>query len=82
MVMRWKTGKSVISVRYLKAVLGFIGYDPRSEGRTWGERVKRKREGLGLSERKLAKKLGVDSTSVWKVEANRGVGKRLRTVIK
>jgi hypothetical protein len=82
MVMRWETGKSEVSVRHLKAVLDFIGYDLRPEGDSLGARVLRAREGMGLSQRTLATKVGVDPTSVWKVEAGRQVGRRLQRVFR
>lgn len=71
MVMFWETAASGIGLRHLKPVLDFLGYDPRPIGATLGEQMKRKREGMSLSQRELAEKLGVDSSSVGAVEQGR-----------
>ena len=74
----WELRSTEPEVRHLPAVLHFLGFDPRPEGVTLADRVRRQREGLGLSQRALADRLQVDPTTVSDVE--RGTGPRSRRV--
>jgi transcriptional regulator with XRE-family HTH domain len=67
----WEQGKYGPSVRHLPAVFRFLGFDPRPEPVTLGERIRRKREGEGLSQRELARKLRLDPTTVQTWEEGR-----------
>ncbi len=40
--------------RHLPAIIRFLGYNPIPRGKTVGQRVRRTRQALGLSQKKLA----------------------------
>lgn len=79
-VLNWETQGVEPEVRYLPSIIAFLGFDPRPEGKTLGEKVRRRREALGLSQRKLAKQLGIDPTLIWKAEEDQA-GKKVRKVV-
>jgi hypothetical protein len=59
-LLNWEKGRAEAEVRFIPAILRFLGYDPRPEPRTFGERLRAARERAGLSERALARQLGLD----------------------
>jgi transcriptional regulator with XRE-family HTH domain len=63
----WEKGHAEPELRFLPAILRFLGYDPRPEPTTFGGRLRARREAEGLSEEALARRLGLDSStvSVW-----------------
>ena len=50
------------------AIIEFLGYDPFPEPRTAGERLAAKRRRLGLSRKRLAKKLSMDEMTLARIE--------------
>lgn len=65
----WEAGTATPNLRTWPAVLEFLGYDaPRPSGRTVGEKLRRHREGLGLSWAEAARTMGVDPGTVSKWE--------------
>jgi transcriptional regulator with XRE-family HTH domain len=74
-VAAWEVNRNPVAVQLIPRVLAFLGYDPRAEGRSMGEKIRARREELGLSRRALALKIGVSRSTVRAWE--RGGGKRL-----
>jgi transcriptional regulator with XRE-family HTH domain len=64
-LLNWERGRAEPEVRFIPSVLRFLGYDPRPAPLSFGERIKRKREGQGISQRELARRLDVDQATVW-----------------
>ena len=58
-VLNWERGKWPID-RHLPLLLRFLGYDPRPEPQTFGERLRMRRQALGLSCKAAAKVIGID----------------------
>lgn len=67
-VRNWELGRTEPEARHVPPILDFLGYDPRPVGQNLGERVRREREGVGLTQRELAAQIGVDPRTVWRVE--------------
>jgi transcriptional regulator with XRE-family HTH domain len=67
-VFNWETQGMTPNVRTLPKVIEFLGYDPRAPGPTIGEKLRRHREGLGLSWAEAATAMGVDPATVSKWE--------------
>jgi transcriptional regulator with XRE-family HTH domain len=65
----WEQGLNEPEVRFLPAIIGFVGYDPNPEPETFAERIRAARRREGLSQRELARKLGLDPTTVQAWEA-------------
>ncbi len=75
-VRNWERGHTAMAVRFYPRVLEFLGYDPAPEPETFGQKVRAKRMKLGLTLGGLARELGVDESSVWRVEHDGRVWKR------
>jgi len=59
-VFNWEANASSPEIRYMPAIIRFLGYNPLPEANGWGERLVRHRTSLGLSQKEAALKLGVD----------------------
>lgn len=59
-VTNWEKGHSEPEIRYLPAIIWFLGHDPRPAPETIGERLVRYRQARGLSQKRLASELNVD----------------------
>jgi transcriptional regulator with XRE-family HTH domain len=60
-VLNWETGQSKPEIRFIPALIGFLGYDPEpvDTGTLAGRLVAKRRE-LGWSQRAAARSLGID----------------------
>ena len=65
--LHWEKARVAPGVRFWPVILRFLGYDPRPEPGAFGGRIRAAREAEGLSERELARKLGLapDTLSAW-----------------
>jgi transcriptional regulator with XRE-family HTH domain len=59
-VFNWEASRSCPEIRYMPAIIRFLGYNPLPVADGWGERLLRYRSTLGLSQKEAAKHLGVD----------------------
>lgn len=67
-VAYWRTGQTKPGLRLWPGVIRFLGYDPRPEPVTIGERLVWQREGFGLSQKEMASQLRVDPSTLAKWE--------------
>jgi transcriptional regulator with XRE-family HTH domain len=67
-VYLWETGRAEPAIRQMPGIIRFLGYDPVEAPETFAERLKAARRLLGISQRKLAARLGVDPSTVWRWE--------------
>ena len=67
----WESNATVPEVRYMPAIIQFLGYNPIPPGSSLPERLATSRKALGLSQRKMAVKLGVDPATLMGWEAGR-----------
>ena len=71
-VNNWETNRSRPVVRFMPRIVEFLGYTPYAYVPTsFGERLRMLRVARGLSQEKLAEKLGVDESSVQSWEAGK-----------
>jgi transcriptional regulator with XRE-family HTH domain len=63
-VVNWEKNLTRVATRYLPKVVAFLGYDPREESGTLGERIRAQREVQGLSQEALAETLGLNPSTV------------------
>lgn len=80
-VASWEAGSRYPSLRKLPGVLHFIGHDPRPEATALGRKVRDRRRALGLSQKELAQRLGIDPSTVLNLEQGRKVTE-VRLVLK
>ena len=59
-IHNWESNKSSPAIRYIPAILRFLGYNPFPPAQTLPERLATVRKMLGMSQRNLAETLGVD----------------------
>ena len=70
-ITNWERNATVPAVRNIPAIIRFLGHDPQSPAISLPERLAAARRTLGLSQRKMAEKLGVDPTTLMGWEAGR-----------
>ncbi len=67
-VRNWEKGRSAIQLDLVPRVLDFLGYDPRPCPRSRGGRLMWLREREGMSQQELARRIGVDPSSLAQAE--------------
>jgi len=72
-IVNWEIHKVTPAVAHMPKIIEFLGYLPYlSTAKTLGDRIRRAREALGLSQRKMARKLGIDPTTIERWESGKG----------
>ena len=81
-ITNWERNASSPAVRYVPAIIQFLGYDPLPPTDSLSERVATARRVLGLSQRKMAERLGVDPATWmgWEASRHRPAGKSLNAI--
>jgi transcriptional regulator with XRE-family HTH domain len=69
-IRNWEMGRTEPEVRFIPAVMQFLGYDPISTPYTSGQDIRGSRLRLGLSQKRLAALAGVDEGSVRRAESD------------
>jgi transcriptional regulator with XRE-family HTH domain len=67
-VFNWEANTSAPEIRYMPAIIDFLGYDPLRAAKSWGERLVRHRTTLGMTQKEAARRLGVDQGTLAKWE--------------
>jgi DNA-binding transcriptional regulator YiaG len=67
-VRNWEGNTTTPEVRYVPAIIRFLGYDPLPQATGWGERLVRHRTTLGITQTVAAGRLGVDQGTLAKWE--------------
>ena len=68
-ITNWELNRTEPGIHCYPAIIEFLGYVPFSMGETFPEKLKAYRMVNGLTQRQLARELGVDPTTVMKWEA-------------
>ena len=68
----WEKGRAKVGETYYPKVIRFLGYDPNPAPRSLPERLRAARRALGLSQKALALRLGLDPSTVRAWEAGGG----------
>lgn len=69
-VRNWEIGRTEPEIRFLPAMITFLGYNPLPVEPTTGGEMRRTRLGLGWSRLELARRADVDEATVQRVEAD------------
>ncbi|RLG05747.1 MAG: transcriptional regulator [Thaumarchaeota archaeon] len=68
-IYNWENNRTSPSLRSIPKIIEFLGYIPYDiQGLSPGEELRLLRRILGLSQEKLAKKLGIDPSTLWRWE--------------
>ena len=80
----WEGNATIPEVRYIPAIIQFLGYNPLPAATSLPERLAGARKALGLSQRKMAGKLGVDPSTLmgWEAGRHQPTGKSLDLIEK
>jgi len=71
-VNNWENNLRTASVRFVPKIIAFLGYCPwDSEPRSLGEKIVLNRRMMGLSQKQLARQLGVDPGTLSRWEKNK-----------
>jgi transcriptional regulator with XRE-family HTH domain len=78
-VTNYERNATVPAIRHMPAIIQFLGYDPLPSANSLPERLAAARRALGLSQRKMAEKLGVDPATIknWESGLHQPTGKSL-----
>ena len=63
-LFNWEGNHTRVQTRFMPQVVAFLGYDPREEAGQIGDRIRMLRERQGLSQVALARKLGLNPSTV------------------
>jgi transcriptional regulator with XRE-family HTH domain len=63
-VFNWEANASSPEVRYMPAIIGFLGYNPLPASERWADRLVQGRTAMGLSQKQAALELGVDPSTL------------------
>ena len=70
-VWNWEIANTVPLSKHLPAIVSFLGYGPfEASGESLGERLLDYRKQSGLSQKKLAKAIGIDPSTLSRLEEN------------
>jgi transcriptional regulator with XRE-family HTH domain len=70
-ITSWEGNATIPEVRYMPAIIQFLGYNSLPAAKSLPERLVIARRALGLSQRKMAVRLGVDPATLMGWEAGR-----------
>jgi transcriptional regulator with XRE-family HTH domain len=78
----WERNATSPEIRYIPAIIRFLGYSPLPPANTFPERLATTRRVLGLSQRKMAEAMGVDPTTLrgWEAERHQPTQKSLDVI--
>jgi transcriptional regulator with XRE-family HTH domain len=72
-ICNWEKNQGAAQFRFIPRIISFLGYVPSViMGNTSGEKIKRYRYVNGLSQRELARQIGIDPGTLSRVERGRG----------
>jgi transcriptional regulator with XRE-family HTH domain len=70
-IYHWERQRNAPEIRFIAPIIEFLEYDPLPQPESFAERLKTYRLRLGLSQRKLAAKLGIDPGTLGSWERGR-----------
>jgi transcriptional regulator with XRE-family HTH domain len=81
-ITHWERNTTTPPIRYIPAIIQFLGYDPLPPANSFSERLATARQALGLSQRKMAEKLSVDPGTLqgWEAEKHQPTKKSLDVI--
>jgi transcriptional regulator with XRE-family HTH domain len=74
-VFNWESNKKHPDVRFMPAIIAFLGYNPLPGATTYAQRLVRHRTSLGLSQEASARRIGVDPSTLARWERGERVPK-------
>lgn len=83
-ICNWEGNESKPAIGWIPAIIRFLGYDPAISPKSFPERLVATRRALGLSQRKLAERLGINPVTIqgWEAGAHRPTSTRLNEIMR
>lgn len=69
-VITWEKHGAEPSVKFIPAIIEWLGYDPLPTGETFGEKIRWKRKKAGLTRQQLADRVGLSYCAIEQWERN------------
>ena len=81
-IFNWENNRTAPQVHHIPKIIDFLGYNPLPAARSLSEKLMAARRTLGLSQRAMAKRLGIDpgTLQAWESE-RRCPSKKLQRII-
>lgn len=70
-ILNWEKGRASPELRYMPAIIAFLGYDPRPKPASLSEQLIWFREGKGWTQAQLARALRVDPSTLARWESGK-----------
>jgi transcriptional regulator with XRE-family HTH domain len=64
----WEANRTAPKIWYLRRIVDFLGFCPIDPNNTAGWRLARARQYLGLSQKRMARMIGIDPNIIWRLE--------------
>ena len=72
-IRNWERNRSTPTLRHQPEVLEFLGYDPTpNEPKNFGQKLLKYRRDRGMTQKELASQIGIDPTTLSRLERGRG----------
>lgn len=75
-VWNWENGNANPELKFIPGIITFLGYDPRPKPAVLAKQLVHYREGKGWSQKRYAKELGVDPSTLARWERGERVPRR------
>jgi len=81
-ITNWERNTTTPAIRYLPAIIEFLSYDPQPVSDSLPERLTAERRALGMSQRTMAERLGVDPGTLqgWEAGRHQPTGRSLELI--
>ena len=83
-ITNWERNAILPAIRYVPAIIQFLGYDPLPPANSFSERLATARRALGLSQRRMAERLGVDPGTLqgWEAGQHQPTKRSLEVIVR
>lgn len=82
-IANWEDNESQPALRYVPAIIRFLGYDPHRNATSFLKRLIAPRKAQGVSQRQMAERLRVDPGTLhgWEVGQHQPIRKRQNLIL-
>jgi transcriptional regulator with XRE-family HTH domain len=83
-IYNWETNRTNPELRLIPHIIDFLGYVPYDPSWSFGERLRTIRSALGLSQEQLAKRAGLDESTIatWEMGRHRPIRRKRHNLLK
>ncbi len=67
-IVAWENGRQIPEDHRIPVIIRFLGYDPLPPADSWGERIRHRRQQLGLSRKALSQVVGIHEMTLLEYE--------------